>query len=538
MNTQTPARNAVPESALPVPSSERRVTWATGVLILIILAGAFLRAHEFGTVHSWFDESLGWRMSQFSPSEIVARSERNVHPPFHFLLLSGWRALFGGSLLALRTYSVFWGLGTIVGGYLVARTALTRPGMDEAARSRSEFAGLVAATLIACSALHISWSQQIKMYELGTCLTLWSTWCLLSWFQEERFRWLVAYVPLAAGLALQHHYGTFTVFAQLTFALMWSARRAFSGGWSKHFLPVLLASWATTSLWTLWLPSFLIQRNLVKDSYWIGKFQWSHVVNVWNELFLTETAIPRSELLTWGIAELVLLCVLFLLAQRLPGVRLVGWLVLVPYAMAVAWSVSDANVLIARFLIYAHVCLLTGIGILSASLPFRALRWGVACVLIAGVAFTAWEQRQFRTRQASRPGMPVAISTLRDTKAEQDLILVCNPMLYLNVCAHQDGLTNVYSYDPGQGFPHFQGTPVMKDEEYFTIADLQRFAGGWVWTLDAENWLGGIWKVHLPAEWKLEQELRIPEWYGTLVIRSYHRDAVPSGSSSQMASER
>src|SRR5688572_16073158 len=84
-----------------------------GVLFLILFGAAGLRIYHLGTVHSWFDESLGWRMSQFSVSDIIDRSERNVHPPVHFLLLSFWRRLFGGSLFALRCYSLTLGLLTV-----------------------------------------------------------------------------------------------------------------------------------------------------------------------------------------------------------------------------------------------------------------------------------------------------------------------------------------------------------------------------------------------------------------------------------------
>ena|GEM_PF-2773097 len=509
--------------------------WPWVGLAVIVFLGLLIRCHELGTVHSWFDESLGWRMSQFSPGEIVARSERNVHPPFHFLLLSVWRKLFGGSLLTLRSYSVLWGLGTIVGGYLLARAALSGSGEKTNVRPHGEIAGLLAATFIALSPLQIHWSQEIKMYALGTCLTVWSSWALLRWFQTGKWGWLLGYVPLAAGLALQHHYGTFTVFAQLTFALIWAARRGWSGAWQTEFVPVILASWATASLWALWLPSFLHQRALVKESYWIGRFQWNDVIKVWRDLFLTDTSFKRTETLSWVFAELVLAAVLLLLIHRQPGARLVGWLVLIPYALAVIWSVVAENVFIARFLIYAHVCLLVGIGILIASLPFRVLRFGMASLAIGMIGWTTLEESHHRTRRAQVPGMSAAVTFLKEAKAEEDLVLVCNPMLYLNVCVHNKGLSNVYAFDPGRGFPHFQGTPVMKDEDYFRPEQLKDSGKEWVWTIDAEKWLGGTWNVPLPSEWKLQEEKKIREWYGTLVLRSYFRETAPERPSSAMA---
>lgn len=65
----------------------------------------------------------------------------------------------------------------------------------------------------------------------------------------------------------------------------------------------------------------------------------------------------------------------------------------------------------------------------------------------------------------------------------------------------------------------------MKAEEYCSLTDLDAATGDWVWTLDAEQWLGGTWKVQLPREWRLQEERRIREWYATLVIRAYRRES-------------
>lgn len=505
--------------------------WGWCGLLLAVIVGLVVRQHDLGTVHSWFDESLGWRMAQFSPGEIIERSERNVHPPAHFLLLSAWSRIFGGSLLSLRYYSLVWGLGTVVGGYFLARTALDSS-RDDGSR---QFAGMFAGLLIAFSPLHIYWSQQVKMYALGTCLTVWSTWFLVQWFQSGGTYRLVCYVLLAAILALQHHYGTFTVFGQLTFALGWAACRWWSGTSRGELAAILIAGWATVSLWSLWLPSFLIQRALVQDRYWIGSFRWEDVPGVWSGLFLANTSLPTSRDVTLVIAQLVLASVVFLLVLRRPGARLIGWLVLVPFAMALAWSVWDQNVLVARFLINAHVCLLVGLAVLVASLPLRSLKYGLAVALLVGVGFTGYRQWEQRTRQAELSGMTAAVTTLREAKAAGEPVLVCNPMLYLNVCVHHHGLRDVFAFDPGYSFPHFQGTPVMKDEDYLSLAAVEDAGHEWVWTLDAEKWLGGDWQVRLPGNWVLEEEQRIPEWYATLVIRSYRRESPSLGERPRVA---
>lgn len=515
-------------------AAPRNSKWSFVFLAFVLCVGFFVRYHHLGTVHSWFDESLGWRMAQFSPAEILTRSERNVHPPMHFLLLSGWRILFGGSLLTLRYYSLVWGMLTIVGGFLLARDVHAQRG----ANSKGNFAALLAAALIALSPLHIHWSQQVKMYSLGTCLTVWSTWFLIRWFQSGN-RWrLTAYVLLAATLSMQHHYGTFTVFGQLTFAIVWSAARSISVKNWNSFLAIFITGWATLSLWALWLPSFLVQRSLVKKGYWIGEFTWRDAEKVWGDLFVAETPLTLSGDLTLIIALTVLAVVLGLLAQRETAPRLIGWLVIIPFSIALAWSLMDQNVFVSRFLINAHICLLVGIAVLVASLPWRWMRDGLTFVLMVSVATTAFAQYEHRTRIAQVPGMPEVISILKDSKADGEPVLVCNPMLYLNLCVHNAelgdrSLNETFAFNSGRRFPHFQGEPVMREDEYYFAKQLTKSEFNWVWTLDADNWLGRSWKVRLPREWELQEERSVQEWYGTLVIRAYRRtDDLKNSSSS------
>lgn len=489
-------------------------------LILVVTLAFLIRNHHFATVHSWFDESLGWRMAQFPPGEIITRSERNVHPPVHFLLLSVWSSVFGGSLASLRYYGLFWGLCTVVGGYF-----LTTAAMASLDPRRRTFGGLLASLLIALSSLHIQWSQQIKMYSLGTCLTVWSTWLLLRWFQSGGTSRLIGYVPLAAALALQHHYGTFTVFAQLTFALLWSGGRSWSGIRNGDFTSILMTGWATASLWSLWLPSLLFQRALVKENYWIREFQWEKVLTVWSELFTAYTSLRPSGDVSCAISQLVLTAVVALLVSRTPGARMLGWLVLVPFVISVSWSRWDRNVLVPRYLINAHTCLLCGSALLVASIPVRLLRYGLAATLVVGVAVTSHEQRVRRSQHAAKPGMPAVVSALRKAKGPREPLLVCNPTIYLNVCVHQENLPDVYAFDAGHPFPHFMGTPVMKDEEYRSVAALIEAEHHWIWTLDVEKWMGGTSKVPMPPDWELQEERRFEEWYATLVLRAYRRQS-------------
>lgn len=516
---QTPtASDAQQLTALTVSRPSRR--WVIASLYCcVILAAIFVRHHKFTTVHSWFDESLGWRMAQFSPSEIIERSEQNVHPPGHFLLLSVWATAFGGSLTSLRYYGLFWGILTVGAGGLLAVAATI-----ESANSNSRPAttsGMFAAILISFSSLHIHWSQQVKMYTLGTFLTCLSSYFLLTWMQN-RNRWrLVCYVPAAATLTLQHHYGTFTVFGQLTFALIWAGSGFLRATDKTRIIPTFVAGWATTSLWSLWLPSFLIQRQLVKAGYWISPFHWEDALNVWANLLTAESGIHVGRDVSMLAGQAVIVCIAILLARKHMGNRLVGWLVLIPWLIAVIWSVTDSNVLVPRFLINAHVCLLVGAAVLLSAIPNRYLRGICFSAMVGLMLIPAANQRENRSRTAELPGMSEVVRYLNANRGDGEPVLVCNPMLYLNVAVHGGELPEVYAAGERGWHPHYQGTPVMRKSEYRVPEVLAGNENEWVWTLDAERWLGGDWKVRMPADWEVVEEHRIKEWYGTLVVRLY-----------------
>lgn len=493
---------------------------ALGLVLGLALA---LRLQHLTTVHVWFDEALGLRMAQFSPAEIVARSQRNVHPPAHFLLLRGWAAVFGGSIAALRWYALVWGLGTVVGAYAVARAATH----SSTCPNGSVLAGLLAALAVAMNPLHVYWSQQIKMYTLGTCLAVWSAWLLLTWFQRGGTWRLVLYVPAASVLSLLHHYGALTVFAQLSFALLWCGWEWWSRRDAARLLPIGLTTWATFSIWSLWLPAFLDQREQVVERYWIRPFSWQLVADVWLQLLgPSEHLRPASEL-SWMIAEVVLAGCVVLLVSRSTGMRFVGWTAIVPYLLAVGWSATLHNVLVARFLIFSQVFVLIGAAALVSRVPWRIGQVVLTAAAACGLIWTAGQRWERREAENVVPGMPAALAAIGELRHGAEPLLVCNPMLYLCLCAHNEArLPEIYAYDPGRGFPHFQGAPVMRDDEYLRPEQLAQTRADWVWTLDAERWLGNDWQVRLPGGWKLQSESRYPEFYGTLVLRAYRREAV------------
>jgi hypothetical protein len=126
----------------------------------------------------------------------------------------------------------------------------------------------------------------------------------------------------------------------------------------------------------------------------------------------------------------------------------------------------------------------------------------------------------WRERAAKLPGMQAAVARIDAARGEEPLV-VCNPMLYTSVLTYTRDRTQAYLFQPSGGHPFFQGTAVIRDEEYADSNWLEQTPARSIWTLDADESMG---RVDLPRGWKLTSEERYQEWYAGLIVRLYIRD--------------
>ncbi|OYV81268.1 MAG: hypothetical protein B7Z73_18270, partial [Planctomycetia bacterium 21-64-5] len=248
-------------------------------LAAILALAALLRCNHLADLSFWFDESFCWKMTTFKLGEVWQRVALDNHPPLYFYLLWFWARVFGDSPGATRSLSVVLGLVTVAGAYLLARQvgargtpqrafpteAEPRPdppvvhGMPQVGgtprrafpteidqrrncphpgplpegegetpelsrvplQAAGERAGLLAAALVALSPFQIDWSQQVRMYVLGACLTLLSCWLLLRALASARPRWqdFAWYTLAATALAYTHYFGLFVLAGQFLYAV-------------------------------------------------------------------------------------------------------------------------------------------------------------------------------------------------------------------------------------------------------------------------------------------------------------------------------
>jgi hypothetical protein len=132
--------------------------WWLLVLLLLLLAFA-LRIHNLGGQSLWNDEGNSFVQSIRPVPEIISNAARDIHPPGYYLLLAGWRSIFGTSEFGLRSLSLFASLLTVAFTCGIGARLFGRP------------AGLIATGVVAVNTFSIYYAQETRMYAL---LGLWS----------------------------------------------------------------------------------------------------------------------------------------------------------------------------------------------------------------------------------------------------------------------------------------------------------------------------------------------------------------------------
>ncbi|HEY3342085.1 MAG TPA: glycosyltransferase family 39 protein, partial [Anaerolineae bacterium] len=149
-----------------------RLGWLMVVLIMLAMG---LRVADLQRRPLHFDEAINVTMGQRSPAGVLSLSRQTFDndPPGHRFALGIWMALAGPSPLAIRIFSVFFGLLAVALTYRVSREM--RLGI---------WPSLAAAGLLAISPYAIDYAQQAKGYAMGIGMAMLSWWMWLRLFKS------------------------------------------------------------------------------------------------------------------------------------------------------------------------------------------------------------------------------------------------------------------------------------------------------------------------------------------------------------------
>lgn len=308
-----------PNAPSSLPSCRRSgsspLTWC--LLAGVIVLGAWLRMHDLAAFPTWWDEHVSvfsaagqvvtqgtkydGRVSQadrgiarisvlgdkevFLAAEVLGLKKPGNIPAatlfwdrgnglaFGFLL-SAWISVFGFSDLALRALPCLLGALAIPAVFAVGARATKLP-----------WVGLVAALFVACNALLVQFSREVRPYSLAVLLCLLATYTLIGFLDDSARRPLLRgllYAGLLVALGFTHYLAVpILVGAHFFGALIahsrWKALAVWTGAVSA--LAVAMAVWlawggglglqAMHEHDQIWL-----QRAIGGGCWWLTPFDW------------------------------------------------------------------------------------------------------------------------------------------------------------------------------------------------------------------------------------------------------------------------
>jgi uncharacterized membrane protein len=215
-------------------------------ILLIALSGTLLaafalRLENLGVQSLWYDETVSAYLATQSLGSLIAHTARDIHPPLYYIWLHFWQGLVGSNEFSLAFLSLFWGL------VLIASTATFARWLG------GNHIGLVTAALVALSPFNVWYSQEVRMYTLGTTFGVWSLMALWRMLTGQRMkkRWMGLWLFSAVMGLYTLYYFAFLLLWEAIF-VAWSLWRhkATIERWRRWLILALMS----LLFWAPWIP--------------------------------------------------------------------------------------------------------------------------------------------------------------------------------------------------------------------------------------------------------------------------------------------
>jgi uncharacterized membrane protein len=224
------------------------------IILLICLFYIFLRFWKLTDTCLWFDEIFSIHAAEHDWTSLYWFVAQDlIHPPLFYVLLKAWISLGGESLFWLRFLPVLFSILALLPFYFLCRQLKLNH-------------SVIALSLIflAANGALIKYSQEVRMYSLLFCLSLFSMWLFAKFFYLGK-----SLIPLTAVnvlLVYTHYFGWFVVLSEVIVIALFQRVKirqilimfasVFLG-----FIPWIVAIWQASK----------INSNVVQNIGWISK---------------------------------------------------------------------------------------------------------------------------------------------------------------------------------------------------------------------------------------------------------------------------
>jgi mannosyltransferase len=362
------------------------------------VAALVLRALAVGHHSFWYDEAESVRFIGYAFGDLALGTRHdNGSPPFYFLLLKPWAALFGQTESALRALSVVFGVASVPLLFVVAR------------RLAGPAPAVLACWLLAVSPFAVELSNEARTYALVILLGLANVLFFLRWRESRRGADLAGYAVTTFLVCYSHYFAFALPLSQGLTLLLLHRRERLLWRWAGVMVLAGL-------LWSFWLPTFLTQLTVREDTQegWLFQFLGAPVALAVGRTFAWKEA-ARPLLL----AALAVAGVFFALAARglwalreqpFPAVFLTSWF-LMPIVPPFVAALLLSPQFMARYATVGLPALLMLVALGLARLGPRLRQAALALVLVAS-AFSLYRYATVPLKDDFRSASQVALSGL------------------------------------------------------------------------------------------------------------------------------
>jgi hypothetical protein len=244
-----------------------------------IASALFLRLQNLTRSPFWLDENFTAALIKFNPFEIILRTGLDVHPPLYYLVLKVWAALFGHTDLALRSFSVLFGILTILVVYRLIIEA-----------TKSNLTAHLFLWAGASAPFLIQHSQDARMYTFGGFLFALSSlyfWRLFSSAGSKRDKQMYVFVSTAA--LFTHVFLAAFILAQVLFLVLES--RGLPKKWRKLIKKVAL-------YYSPWVPVIIVRSLLIERyGFWIPALSFERLTSTLPAILTAQPSINDTLLI-------------------------------------------------------------------------------------------------------------------------------------------------------------------------------------------------------------------------------------------------
>ena len=234
---------------------DKKLFYKSTEIKYIILYAAALVLFLLCAFHSnvWFDESYTVRLLDKSLPEICAITAKDVHPPLYYIILKFFTFIFGGSIIAMRLFSVIGSMLFAMLGYTHIRKLF------------DDRIGLLFSFFAAFLPQLGKYSNEIRMYSWAALfVALSAIYAYKITKEDRRANWLL-FVLFSIFSAYTHYYALLAV-AVINLLLFVYILRTKAIKISKWWL----AAVSEVVLYIPWIVFFISQMLTVMEGYWIS----------------------------------------------------------------------------------------------------------------------------------------------------------------------------------------------------------------------------------------------------------------------------